>query len=101
MTIYFCEDNLTMFHEEENCRVEIENAFLEQQLADFLSEHEEEVRNLILCLVYDGTVKRINHEELCDDYEQDIEEYISTHMIEVEVEEKDIEAYEMRYDWGD
>lgn len=103
MTIYIYKPAYSMYHEEKNCRADIKNFFIENEMKGFLSEHEDEIAYLIACLADGGVVTRTNNEELCDDYEQVLEEYIAERMDAVKVDEGAIESYSKKYgyDWGD
>lgn len=101
MTIYIFEDNAVMYHNEENCREEIEQYFLDNELMEFLSDYAEDVRHAITCLAYGGTEKDSDVQNLCSVYLQELEDYINLYMHVEEVEEEDLDFYEKKYDWGD
>lgn len=101
MTIYIYNDNFTMYHEEGTCRTEIEQDFLKYELMDFLSDHQKKVSHAITCLVYGGSAQDGDVRELCDEYEQTLEDYIAVNMEILEVDKEDINFYEEKYDWGD
>lgn len=100
MTIYVDTYDDMMFHDEEECRCNLEQSFLDNELETLFIDYPEETKRMITAVLYGNDIRSKDIYEFGNKYEEKLESFISEYMEEIDEEEaKDYEAGGC--DWGD